>query len=233
MRIITPDRVEKLRDGDDVLERQTFYPYTSMAYARRMLDERNPAVNSSGSTSYYPAYNHEFLQDGKSRYTVERFLGAGNYDSDPDSVLGYWAVRVRWISVVYSMRIALPLMYSDPGDAVFRLDIWLLDQYFDYTAVTWNNPPAYTGAHAVVTVTANAYNSGLASVCSGRVLFDTIPTADDGYPIAVYGIAATVTRVSGDSRYYLMPSTGGSSVSRLAQAGRETDPAYYGEYLPL
>lgn len=233
MRIITPDRVEKLRDGDDANARQTFYPYTSMAYASRMLDERNPTVNSSGSTSYYPAYNHEFLQDDKARYTVERFLGAGNYDADPDGVLGYWAVRVRWISVGYSMSIQLPLMFTDPGDAVFRLDIWLLDQYFDYTAVTWNNPPAYTGAHAAVAVAANAYNSGRESKCYGRVLFDAIPTASDGYPIAVYGIAATVTRVSGDGRYFLMPTTGGSSVSRSAQAGREADPAYYGEYLPL
>lgn len=232
MRVNTHTRVERLRYRDELNPSQVWYSTSGHAKAKRVLDERNPTVNSSGPLKYYPSFNHEFLQDQKSEHLVERFLGPGNYDSDPDGILGKWAVRVAWIYVTYVFRVATPT--ADYGDATAQLEIWLLDQYFDYTTITWNNQPAWTGARARVTYSTNAYNTpSYEGVFTGGILFDDIPLSEDGYPMPVYGVGAKATILSGDSHYFTRPSSVGPNVGRARQAGREADPIYIGEYMPL
>jgi len=206
--------------------------YSTFVFRHRKLDERNPNTNASGT---YASYNHEFLQDGKSIYLVTRFLAPGYYDKDPDDELGYWAVRASKMRIYIGVQLieASTAGYGN-SDNVSQWDLWLLDQYFDYTAITWNNPPTYSGLRArgdiAVTIKDNHYSQ------TGMTIEFELPNATDMRPVPIYGLAAQIRKTSG-------PDTDCGTLGYLAGVGRwpvidasadaiQTHDDYAGEYLP-
>jgi len=201
----------------------------------RILDEEYPNDNVKPG---YPPHQYDevasynILRDHYYRDIVTRFLAPGYYDSDPDGELGYWAVRVSWIDISAVIQIADETPWGDPvAQNQTQWDLWLLDTYFDYTAITWNNPPPASGLRLRVDVTGAAKRSYTTRTYPMFRVF--LPLATDGRPVPIYGMWRRLRQIAGaDTDIGKTDEIGDMPVDIAAVDARQALTPYAGEYLP-
>ena len=174
--------------------------------ARSSLSSSNPATpsvytySSTGSLqasaeitpTYYPIPGL-YAPPYDTTFRAIRFLGAGYADTDPDAVLGKWAMRSRWYLFEIRASAYVYSGYEPPeGNIQFHGSLYLLDQYFDYTAATWNNLPELTGAKVDFAYTMDVKSSG-GDVSMYSMLWIEVPRlALDDRPVPIYGFMPTI-----------------------------------------
>jgi hypothetical protein len=220
--------------------RNEFAQAVKIYTSTRILREQYPDTNISGSMAR--AYG------GYSQHCVLRFLSLDGDDSDPDAVLGYWALRTPRIRLSMSLSLENNVQYSTGVAMAIVARVWLLDQHFGYTAITWNSPPPWTGVYQDITLTCaldDEENVRVRSAADGGdqwcALEYDIPRLSDGRPVPIYGAAVQIIvsypdadsidgrcslKIEDVSDDELVPGPSGALVS-----GSYTP--YSGEFLPL
>jgi hypothetical protein len=212
---------------------------------QRILLEDDPNTNTSGNAE---ALTYEEFVGGAwvryYQYGVMRFLSPDYDDSDPDAVLGYWAIRSPRIRLRVSASIEDGSgSAGTPISAAFQ--VWLLDQYFDYTAITWNSPPEWTGMYQEITLACTLADGHSAEIVSakdpdGYAVEFAPPRLADGRPVPIYGAAVSIDVspatpfIYGGCEIDIMDIADDERVA--SQYALATDPSwipYSGEFLPL
>jgi hypothetical protein len=230
MRIITPDIVQSGRT------RRDYTPHLresagTLLYAERVLREEFPNLNSAGTIARYET---TFFKT----YKILRFLGPGLTDSDPAAILGKWAIRAKRLR--FSVATQIANYDTAPSAATLRAELWILDQYFGYTAITWNSPPTYSGLRAisdhsgVIDWDDGVDPAGWLASQAWTWEVDVPRLAADDSPVPIYGAAAKIEKIAGGMdegqiEFALLSIEDDERVENGVSAGMN----YTGEYLPL
>ena len=224
-------------------------------HAVSLMDSASPATSShtkyagptigSNIVSIAPTWNGSiYAPPYRTRYRVTRFLGDGYADTDPDAILGRRAMRSRWY--LFSITAAMQVLACNPplsGIIEWTASVYLLDQYFDYLAVSYNNMPALTGARADFVYSGDG-NSQDGVMYAYSALWIEVPrlTLDDR-PVPIYGyltkIAITTDPTGAASISHTAALSGWHDDERVPYEWyvnriQPTAAEYYkGEFLPL
>jgi hypothetical protein len=129
------------------------------------------------------------------RYAALRFINNRNQDSDSGGD-GYWCIRsntflIDILSILKHEAVTEP---EDPKFVGMRIEIWLLDQYFDHGEVNWTNRAIVTesGLKITVYVSATLGDNNGELTNRNKLVIDLPDLADGSGPPKIYGCAVRV-----------------------------------------